>query len=51
MVAHQSADQEFRADAVGPGQAEGVVNEECVADGFVNCTIQDVRQELSLYGG
>jgi hypothetical protein len=42
MIAHETADEELGTDAVGFGEAEGVVHEQCIADGFVDYAVQDM---------
>jgi hypothetical protein len=39
MVAYESRDEEFGPNAVGFGEVEGVIHEECVADGLVDYAI------------
>ena len=42
MVAYQARDEQFGADAVGFGEAEGVVDEESVTDWLVDYAVEDV---------
>jgi len=36
MIAHETGDEEFGSDAVGPSEAESVMDEERIADWLVD---------------
>lgn len=42
VIADQPRDEELRAEGVGSGEGEGVVDEQGITDGFVNYAIQDM---------
>lgn len=42
VEADEAGDEEFAAQVVLPGGREGVVQEECVADRFVDYAVEDV---------
>lgn len=48
VVAHQSRGQEFAAEVVLLGRGERVMDEERITYGFVDHTIEDVREQFTL---